>query len=363
MKYVTVVLVWLLATIQVQAQLDELRINQIQVIGSHNSYKQSIDPHLFAFLSKDNAETMSNLDYDHVTLTSQLNFGLNNLEIDVYADTAGCKYAHPKGLDWVPNQPPFDIAGVMKQPGFKVFHVPEIDFRSNCATFKICLQELKAWSAAHSGHFPIFITMNAKDDPIDKPNFTVPEKFTPSIFDALDQEIITYLGRENCITPDDVRGKYKTLEQAVLAGKWPTVKKSSGKFIFILDEKGDKITMYSKQHPSLKNRILFANAEPGTPEAAILIRNNPKEDNIAALVKKGYIVRTRADSDTKAARENDYSYFDAACNSGAQIITTDYYQKSTHFISEYVVSFINKTYIRQNPMFITSSNSKAIIAR
>jgi hypothetical protein len=363
MKNFVIVLLHLLTAIEARAQLADLRINQIQVIGSHNSYKQAIYPRLFKLLSKDNAESMAQLDYDHITLTEQLNLGLLNLEIDVYGDTAGGKYAHPKGLDWEPNQPAFDTGGVMKTPGFKVFHVPEIDFRSNCATFKICLQELKKWSAAHPDHAPVFITMNAKDEPVDKPGFTIPEQFTPALYDALDKEIIDYLGKENCLTPDEVRGNYATLEAAVLAGNWPTVQQAAGKFIFILDETGEKIDRYVKGHPSLKGRMLFANALPGSAEAAILIRNHPKADTIKQLVQKGYIVRTRADADTKAARENDRSYFAAACESGAQIITTDYYRKSTHFVSDYVISFAGKTYIRKNVLMASVVKAKGVTGK
>jgi hypothetical protein len=360
MKYAGVLLIWLLVIFNAQAQLNNLRINQVQVIGSHNSYKQAIDARLFKFMSQFDSSALSELDYSHITLTKQLNLGLCNLEIDVFSDTAGGRYAHPKGLDWVRKQAAFDQAGVMKEPGFKVFHIPEYDFRSNCATFKICLLELKRWSDLHRNHPPIFITMNVKDDPLnakDYPaeaaNFTIPEVFTPAIYDLLDKEIIDYLGKGNCIIPDEVRGNYPTLEEAVLAGNWPTMQQAAGKFIFILDETGDKIAAYSQHHPSLKNRMLFANAEPGKPEAAILIRNSPKSDNITELVKKGYIVRTRADADTKEARENDRSFFDAACKSGAQIITTDYYQKSTHFASPYIISFEKNTYLRKNAVTVT----------
>lgn len=75
--------------------------------------------------------------------------------------------------------------------------------------------------------------------------------------------------------------------------------------------------LYITGHPSLKGRVMFACADPGTPEAAMMIRNNLKDATISDLVKKGYIVRTRADSDTKQAREDDRSGFEAACSSGA----------------------------------------------
>lgn len=110
--------------------------------------------------------------------------------------------------------------------------------------------------------------------------------------------------------------------------------------------------MYIEKHPSLTNRMMFVNAEPNTPEAATLIRNNPKDtENIKEFVRKGYTVCKRADADTKEARANDYRSFIAACASGAQIITTDYYQKSVFFDSDYHIRFDDKTYVRMNPLF------------
>jgi hypothetical protein len=328
-------------------------INHIQVIGSHNSYKQSIDPALFKLIKEKDSVGAKKIDYSHISLSQQLDLGLLDLEIDIYADTNGGKYAHPKGLTWAPKQAPFDQQGLMKEPGFKVFHIQDIDFRSNCLTFKQCLQELRRWSDRNKDHDPVFITMNAKDEPMKKPGYTIPEKFTSAVFDQLDQSLVENLGRENLITPDDVRGKYQTLQSAVLHNNWPSLKQAKGKFIFILDEKGRKRTAYIAHHPSLKGRILFADAEPGTPESAIHIMNNPKKDlaKIRALVKKGYIIRTRSDSDTQEARDNDKSTFKAALASGAQIITTDYYQKSTHFKSDYVISFDDGKYFRLDPLF------------
>ena len=84
-----------------------------------------------------------------------------------------------------------------------------------------------------------------------------------------------------------------------------------------------------------------------------MILNDPKQDGqkIREMVKKGYMVRTRADADTKEARANDRSGFVAACASGAQIITTDYYYKSTFFPSDYSVSFEDGKYIRKDYIY------------
>ncbi len=352
MKLITCVGVLLvLPAIALINKKDDLPINQIQVIGSHNSYKQAIDPALFAVFKKTDSVSASKIDYEHIPLPDQLNLGLRNLEIDVYADSAGGHYAHPKGLDWAKNQPAFDTDGEMKKPGFKVLHIPELDFRSSVPTFVDALKVLRKWSETHADHTPVFITLEAKDDSIKRPGFTSPELFTAKVFDSLDKVILNNLGQEHLITPDEVKGKYSSLEDAVLHQNWPKLSQAKGKFLFVLDATGKKRATYIQNHPSLKGRVMFANADPGTPEAAFMIRNNPKDKQIPELVKKGYIIRTRADNDTQQARTNDKSDFEAACKSGAQIITTDYYKKSTHFKSDYVISFADGKYFRANPLF------------
>lgn len=343
-------LITAIVTYNSNAQSGDLKINQLQVIGSHNSYRQAIETDLYNLIqAKDTSRSLKGLQYTHIGITEQLNKGLRNLEIDVYADTKGGKYAHPKGLDITKSEEAYDPKGLMNKPGFKVLHMPDIDFRTSCYTFEICLQELKKWSDANPDHIPVFITLEPKDGDA---NFfgTKPEDFTPELFDALDKVIRKELGNDKLITPDMVRGKYKTLEEAVLHNNWPTLKKAKGKFLFILDNNGPKRDLYALNHPSLKGRAIFINAEPGKPEAAAMFRNNAEDAEITNLVKKGYIIRTRADSDTKEARANDYSHFNAAKTSGAQIITTDYYLPSTFFNSPYQIKFDDGSYVRVNPV-------------
>jgi hypothetical protein len=334
---------------------DQLRLDQIQLIGSHNSYKQAIDPPLLALLRQTDSAMADALDYSHVPLSEQLNMGLRNLELDLYADTRGGKYAQPLGLTWVKDHPqttPYDPAQAMNAPGFKVLHVQEVDFRSNCLTLAACLEELRQWSEANPGHLPVFVTLNAKDDPVDRPGFATPEPFTAPVLDALDEEIREVLGEARILSPDAVRGNHKSLEEAVRQDGWPTLAEARGRFLFILDEVGDKRAAYVRDHPALRGRVMFANAAPGTPEAAWLIMNEAVENKqeIQQRVKEGYLVRTRADANTREARDNNTRTFRAAKQSGAQIITTDYYQKSTHFPSDYVVHFEDGSFVRRNPL-------------
>ncbi|WP_147677382.1 phosphatidylinositol-specific phospholipase C1-like protein [Algibacter pacificus] len=349
MKTYSILLV-LFFSLNLFSQPDSIPINKLQVIGSHNSYKKAIEADLYTFLETQ-SDKMQSLQYDHISIPEQLELGLRNLEIDVYSDIKGGKFAKPKGLQFVEPKENYDPNGEMLKPGFKVLHIPDIDFRTHYYTLKSCLNAIKKWSDAHPTHEPVFITLEAKDGGENKYGTTA-DQVTDEFFVNLDNALINGLGADKLITPDSVRGNYNTLEEAILNNNWPTLKNARGKFLFILDDSKSKRSLYIKNHPSLKGRVLFVNAEPGTPEAATLIRNNPEDETIKGLVSKGYIIRTRADAGTKEARANDYTHFKDAKKSGAQIITTDYYLPSSFFNSDYHISFKDKTYVRINPIFI-----------
>ena len=126
-----------------------LRMNQVQVIGSHNSYKEAIAPRLLAAYAAENAESAASLDYWHPPLSEQLDLGLRKLEIDVVHDPDGGRYASPNGLALAPEEGVlapalFDLSGSLAEPGFKALHVQDLDFRSNCPTFVGCLLELRS---------------------------------------------------------------------------------------------------------------------------------------------------------------------------------------------------------------------------
>ena len=221
--------------------LDGLRINQLQVIGSHNSYKSAIEPTLYKALLPLRRD-LQELDYAHPPLTDQLNLGLRSLELDVYHDPQGGLYASPLGLKMVQateQEPqPFDPNGKMQEPGFKVFHVQDLDFRSNCLKLDGALTELREWSENHPRHFPVVITFNTNDAEIALPGSVSPIPFDRSVLDELDAAFVKGLGKERLIQPDDVRGSFPTLEAAVRGNAWPTLKTARGKFLLVLDQTG-----------------------------------------------------------------------------------------------------------------------------
>ena len=54
-----------------QQKATEVRLNHIQVIGSHNSYKQRIEPQLMSMLLATDSAALG-LDYEHLSIREQL---------------------------------------------------------------------------------------------------------------------------------------------------------------------------------------------------------------------------------------------------------------------------------------------------
>jgi Phosphoinositide phospholipase C, Ca2+-dependent len=333
-----------------------VKLNQIQVIGTHNSYHAGIAPNESKIWQAKYADAYKGLDYQHQPLPQQFDGGIRQIELDIYADSKGGLYAHPSGPSMVaaaklPPDPEFDPNGLMLKPGFKVMHVQDVDYRSTCQPFIACLQQVREWSHAHPGHVPIFILVETKQGkPRGEVHLTEPESFTSATFDLLDAEIRSVFPPSEMITPDDVRGKYETLNEAVLAGNWPTLASARGKVVFLMDQRPVG-PVYLAGHPSLRGRVLFTNAEPGEPDAAFIERNDGPADEITSLVRKGYLIRARTDSDTKEARANDTSTRDAMIANGAQLLSTDYpVNEPARWSGNFVVTLPGKAVARCNPV-------------
>ena len=194
----------------------DLTINQMQVMGSHNSYHVAPTEEQLVAIAAVDEEGADSLDYGHAPLHEQFtDQGIRQIELDIYADTDGGLYAEPTGAEAAGYDPAEHPE--MLEPGFKVLHIPDIDFSTTCTTFVLCLEEVAAWSEANPDHLPIAVLVEAKSDA------TYAEPFTPASFDALDEEIRSVFGEDQIITPDDVRGDRATLEEAVLEDGWPTL--------------------------------------------------------------------------------------------------------------------------------------------
>jgi hypothetical protein len=335
-------------------EFEGLKLNQIQVIGSHNSYKLALDPSLLKLISRFNQNHAKALEYSHLTLGKQLDLGLCGLELDVLNDPEGGRFADPLGRRVQQSAGeevlPYD-AEVMKQPGFKVLHSQDIDFRSNCPLLHDAYRELRKWSETHPDHLPVVVTFNAKSGPSVLPGGVAALEFDKAALTAWDELSLAELGRKRLLTPADVQGSAATLEEAILTAGWPKLENCRGKFLLVLDESGPVRERYLGRKDS-QNRVMFTTSPPGSPTAAVLIMNDPIADQaqIQKRVKQGYFVRTRADAETWEARRSDLSRFKAAAESGAQVISTDYYVIAPTISPTYVVRWDNGQYQRRNPL-------------
>ena len=265
-----------------------LRVNHIQVKGTHNSYHlKPIGPTIRAY------------DYSHEPLDTQAQqFGVRQFEIDVW---------------WSPGQQ------------LQVYH-NQYDSRTTCQTLQQCLQVLLEWSDSTPNHVPLTIWVEPKEWTWAAVDDTTVIQ-AQDMLDDLEQEINSAWPEEKIITPDNVRGEHPDLSTAVTTTGWPLLDSSRGKAIFVLLGGGDLRTDYHSKFPNLENATMFTMSVENTPESAIFSNTNPIGDaeEIQALVEAGYIVRSRADdAEGGEADTNETERRDKAIEIGAHSISTDY---------------------------------------
>src|SRR6266702_1514457 len=76
---------------------DTVRLNQVQVIGTHNSYHAGIAPSETKLWQKNNPKLLHGLEYHHAPLQKQFSAGVRQIELDIFADQKGGLYADPSG--------------------------------------------------------------------------------------------------------------------------------------------------------------------------------------------------------------------------------------------------------------------------
>lgn len=292
---------------------DIIRINQIQVKGTHNSYHVATD-----------VTPLPQLEYTHKPLDVQLEEqGVRQFEIDV---------------TW------------SEEKGFIVIHDELFDPGTTCEYFTECMQLMKNWSVKHPGHHILFFLIEPKDD-----NAEV--KFDNQ---QLEAEMLEVWGREHILTPDDLRGEAATLKEAILTNGWPTLGETRDKVMFILFDSGEHKTSQLEDHPNLEDRVMFVRssapnlesdwAETADDTAVYFTLDHPVEDadKIKKAVESGFLVRTRADANVYEPRNEDYSRQEQALKGGAQLISTDFPEKTENF--DYMFTIEDGNPSRCNPL-------------
>jgi hypothetical protein len=274
-----------------------LRLQDVQMLGTHNSYHRRP-----ARVLQPNEPA----DFEHVALDVQLGRqGIRSLELDAY-----------------------------NGPSFPVFHSIVVDDQSNCPTLDACLRTVDKWSRANPGHLTLVLFVEPKALPTNaNPAIQAVIDSTASsqqlanwdaaALDRLDRTARAVFGR-TLVTPDEVRGKQPTLRDAILKAGWPTLGKVRGRVLLVLNTNGPLRDQYLAGTPSLQGRAMFVPSEPTEPSAAIVKRDHPQPKHFPELVRQNFLVSTRADADAVEARVGDLARATEAVTSGATIVVTDY---------------------------------------
>ena len=333
------------------APLPDCKLNQARWLGSHNSFKPVLPAAYYEALAarlqqpdgtaaKERArQKLQSLRYGHASLTSQLNSGLRLLELDFLKDDAGGSFARPLfGAELKQALQPQiqqDLSAryfpaTLTQPGFKVLHLPDIDFASHCAEARDCIAALAQWSKTNPGHWPVLIVINVREQgagaylPADvAAHATKVAPWQAQDYQALEQLWLDGLGRDRLLTPDDVRQVPLSLAASLRQYGWPTLKQAAGRFVLLFDGSPAQLALYRAGYPSLQGRLMFGNYPADTDEAAILVLNDPasQQAEITSALAQGLLVRTRSDEGNVLHPAR----FTLALKSGAQFISSDFY--------------------------------------
>lgn len=310
---------------------NSLKLNQLQYLSSHNSYRKHTDKIIYNFLTNFSGLLPYNLmewEYDHVNIYTQLEeYGVRHIELDIYADSEGGKFYNRLGYKLTARDEASNVEA-LKQPGLKILHIPDVDFETHNYTFIDALQEVKRWSDKYENHLPVYIMIEAKTETVGDYlsflGFVKAEPWTDENIASIEKEILQVFPREQIIKPDDVRGSRSTLRDAVLNDGWPTIGASRGKVMFLLDG-ADFSKQYKGSNANLAGKLIFTNASPGDPDAAFIKRNDPDSIDVESLVKQGFLVRSMIGG-VYQARSGDYSKFEMAKAKGVHFLSTDYYK-------------------------------------
>lgn len=280
---------------------DTLRLNELQLLGTHNSYH--IEPAVPVHPSHR---------YTHPPLDEQFDVGVRQIELDLF-------YRTHDGT----------------QGGYEVFHIPNIDEETTCRQFTTCLEVVRDWSQAHPCHVPIVVWVEPKD--LDGLDPTL-EPFLDKL-DALDDDILSVWPRERLITPDDVRGPHPDLPTALAADGWPTLADTRGKLIFSMLERGPHREAYLEPSPILEGRVMFvATSQPDDPFAAMFKINNAVSDvdRVQAMVDAGFHVTSNAAAADQTPEERD-ARFQASAANGTHAISSDFVvpEPGSGYVSEF----------------------------
>lgn len=298
-----------------KAIADGVKLNEIAILGTHNSYQTLATKETRLLMSIIDTITLKKLDLDTFdfemdTLTDQLEMGIRNVEIDIET---------------------LDKDGKIE---FKVTHNTIVDNASSAYDFKKAMEEIKLWSDNNPGHLPVYVIIEPKSFVVEVNGM---KKFSLNYAQELEKVLAETFG-DSLLTPDDMLRDYSSFKEMRENDDWLTLKEAQGKVIVLLHD-CDVTESYIALDESIRTQKMFPMLrydDRNESYTSFILENDAfranerKAENING---SNLIVRTRADVYPEYSDER----YEAVEACGSQIITTDFPEKvnsdADHFYS------------------------------
>ena len=277
------------------AAADEIRLDDIRVVATHNSYKQDI-PSASAFLY--GAIGMGGrYGYSLPTLTEQLNTGVRSFELDIYSSSS-------------------------VQGGFAVMHNSLVDGGSSASSLYLALSELKMWSDYNPKHVPVTVLIEPKT--LGGMGYSA---LNSDDLLALDEMLAELFGAK-LYTPAQALGGYSSFSELRADNGYPFLSEMLGKFIFLLHD-GSAAERYIALDTTMRTQKMFYaidlyNDSGHAPQAMFAIINGFSDERGRTAYERAvathFIIRTMADEYGDFGEEKLASVLQSEAN----IISTDY---------------------------------------
>ena len=141
-------------------------MNEVQVIGTHNSYKRETTPAeqaKYDELIRTPGDYAQYLAYSHPTITNQLKRQhVRGLELDLWPDPQGGLYANPFVRQALDLGPLPNAEWTQARDEAHPRRRPRLQHDRGCIRFVSCLEQIKAWSAQNPRHLPLLIMLEFK---------------------------------------------------------------------------------------------------------------------------------------------------------------------------------------------------------
>ena len=294
---------------------DGVKLNEIAILGTHNSYQRLATAETRFAMNIIDTITFKKLglntfDFEMDTLTEQLEMGVRNVEIDIETLDKDNKIE------------------------FKVTHNSFVDNASSAYDFTKALQEIKMWSDNNPRHIPVIIIVEPKSFVIEINGM---KKFSLEYAKELDKIVGDTLG-DSLLTPENMLRDYQSFKEMRENDDWISLKEAQGKILVLLHD-CDVTESYIALDETIKTQKMFPMLrydDRNESYTSFILENDAfraNERKAENIDESNLIVRTRADVYPEYSDER-YKVIE---DCGSQIITTDFPEKvdgnEEHFYS------------------------------